>query len=280
MLVFDNLKLAFQDSPKVASTTIKSWLYACVYGDLYPPVTGTMPNVHNFFNARNTDQHRIVDISQFRPEAHPGYFVFAVTRDPVRRFISAYSNRVVFHRELGERAKPEFHPSLVGLPATPTINVMIDNLDAYRRLQHSIRLHTQLQVEFLGRNLGIYSRIVDIRDVDSLRQDILGHFARLGLDKAIAAPFPAERLQAGGPKLGLEVLNPYSFERLVDFYREDYDLLPTVNLQATRDAWMKARQDAQASLDARVAKLIADVQAGRRKAGGRSVTKAGGPASA
>ena len=50
------------------------------------------------------------------------------------------------------------------------------------------------------------------------------------------------RRQTGGPKLSLGVLSEDSFEKLMQFYAEDYTRIPTVSATATRSAYALERE--------------------------------------
>lgn len=72
---------------------------------------------------------------------------FTVVRDPVSRFLSAYTNRVTYYRDMERECaqNPEIRSQFdeLGLPAVPDLDVFIDNFEHYVNLSPSIRLHTR-----------------------------------------------------------------------------------------------------------------------------------------
>jgi hypothetical protein len=300
MLIISDLGVGYQNIPKVATTSMFGWLYDCIafVRTGQPPVKRLDRNMFVGGPGRRTLASSVAnEPAALQPYAD--YYRFALTRDPIRRFLSMYSNRVLFHRELAPgRAKG---PVILaaGLEPDPEINLLVDRLEAYCRVQHSILHHCSPMMERMGPDLSVYHRIVDIADVQLCIDDIVRHLAARGHAEAVARVPPLGRSQTGGPKLGLEVLNPYSFEKLLDYYREDYAHIPTVDLQATKAAWHSARAQAVVALDGAVAAaLAAHARGGRgkreaagssdqgaasatgRKAGGKARAGVGGKAAA
>jgi len=98
-------------------------------------------------------------------------------------------------------------------------------------------------IDFLGPDLSVYNRIEDISKLGNVIDDIKTHWLRQGMTDVLKrAPTELPRQQTGGPKLGLEVLAPESFERLLDYYREDYANIPTISVLAIKDEYAQARQ--------------------------------------
>ena len=66
-----------------------------------------------------------------------------VVRDPVERFLSAYTNRVKYHHELSETYLSETHPQLLkhNFSYEPEINDFIKNFDTYNQVK-PIHWHT------------------------------------------------------------------------------------------------------------------------------------------
>jgi hypothetical protein len=245
MLVIPQLKLGYQDSPKIASTSLFDYLHMTLYGCEYE---GHLKNnkkvnaIHGFFRYGLCVDVVQVENVMSSVQMYDSFYRFTITRDPVKRFISMYSNRVVHFRELSELSKPASRLIDCGLPFDPQINDLVDNLDAYMQCQQSIFHHARLQMDFLGPDLSVFNRIADITAVGEVVNEIRAFWVREGMVEICErAPLEPGRKQTGGPKLGLNVLSPDSFERLIEYYRKDYENLPTVSLQAIKDEYIKAR---------------------------------------
>ncbi|MCB2064221.1 MAG: sulfotransferase family 2 domain-containing protein [Novosphingobium sp.] len=123
---------------------------------------------------------------------------FSIVRDPVERFVSGYSNRVLFHNDLQLETPPE-------------LDEFIDRLDIF--MQNSlIKHHFSPQFQFLGMRPSFYDRIFDIRELDELT----AYCAERG------APIALPHSQTGGPKIPLSVLTSAMKDKIARRYRRDY----------------------------------------------------------
>jgi hypothetical protein len=242
MIIIPKLKLGYQNIPKVATTSIFEWLYVAHEGKLgegggLPDKKGRM---RDFF-MRGKSGRAVENSSNGIADAN-GYYRFALTRDPIKRFLSMYSNRIVYHRELSERAKCAERLIALGLPFDPQPNELVERFFSYLKVAKVIEHHARPQMDFLGQDMSVYTRIADISSVGEVVSEIRAFWIREGLVE-ICEHTPAEpgRKQTGGPKLALNVLTPDSFEKLLEYYSEDYEKLPTVSLQAIKDEYVKAR---------------------------------------
>lgn len=264
MLILPDLHLGYQYVPKIATTSMFEWIYESAWLarkgkrptrkfhrdhilSLQPIAEGEVPLASRVANTA-------ADVEPYRD-----HYRFAITRDPVRRFISMYSNRVLFHYELSQKHLGKDVFAATGLVPDPEINVLVDRYEAYSKVQPSIHHHARPMIEFLGPDLGVFDRIYDISEIQACLAAIRAHLQARGQGALLEQLPPLGHSQTGGPKLGLEVLNPYSFEKLLEFYRPDYEQIPTVNLEKTKEDWRKAREQAFVSL----AKAAAEVKAAR-----------------
>jgi hypothetical protein len=240
LIIIPKLLVGYQHTPKIASTSVFSWFYAALYGRDFFEGDATR-NIHNYFWGACPDVKTVENRSD-SVAPYQGYIRFAVTRDPVKRFLSMYGNRVVHHRELSPASKAAELLKKAGLPFDPEINVLVGRLHDYAGCEPSISWHTRPQMDFLGPDLSVYSDLVDIRDLDGLIEKVRENWRREGrTDLLQRAPSRLGRDQAGGAKLGLEVLTPESFERLMEYYQEDYAKVPTISGGAIREEYHKAR---------------------------------------
>ena len=141
-----------------------------------------------------------------------GQEIFAVIRDPVKRLISCYRNRVVDLKDLEKSRIVLEHD---GLPVEPDINTFILNLEHYRSRNKIIEHHSRPQSDFLDDSLDYLDCIFRISELDELKSMLRKY--RPGLEMR------AEK--SGGPSFGLADLSREALDKAVSFYERDYQLL-------------------------------------------------------
>ena len=198
--------IGYQPLPKVACTTLKELVFRLAHREPFSPGLGGGANhVHRYFDLREQD----IGSAAWR---------FTVVRDPVKRFLSGYSNRVLHHRELSAeflaRQTLRFQPDPAVFLPDPGLDHFIEHLDTYRCVP-TIDHHFAPMAELLA-PLAAYDRVYAFEELDTLFTD-LGR--RTG--QAIHAP----HLQRGGPKIGVSDLGPASLARLSAYYAPDYEWL-------------------------------------------------------
>lgn len=237
MIIIHPLKIAFQGVPKVGTTSLFTWFHTLLFNRDYEPQNDKW--IHGFFQSQQNDIIEHCEINEFKKA--DGYLTFCLTRDPVKRFLSAYSNRVLFHNELdliqplGKRAIKE------GLLARPQLDFLIDHLDEYTGAKGSIHHHMRPMLDFLGQDLSVYDHIFDINKMSVLQDTLIQHWKNLNLSLDYRNIPDIPRKQTGGKKLGLHSLSPRHFDILINYYREDYTLFPTVDREIVRLEWERAR---------------------------------------
>ena len=200
-------KIGYFPIPKTACTSIKQALYLVDQGTNYSNEKDGRGGIHRYFN-KNTREEQC---DRFE-------FSFVVVRDPIKRFLSAYSNRVTHHKELSHRYITRKFPKFADqLPYfDPGLGQFIDNFSQYFKIR-PIKHHTQPVSHSLTKtNLQQFSKIYCMENLPSLEYDlsaIHGHDLKL------------ERLQTGGRKIPLRDLSQQQMEFLLDYYQEDYELL-------------------------------------------------------
>ncbi|HSI47153.1 MAG TPA: sulfotransferase family 2 domain-containing protein [Ideonella sp.] len=198
--------IGYRPLPKVACTSIKEVLFQLVVGEKFSPgVNAGAAHVHQYFDIREQDI------------SHAGWR-FVVVRDPIKRFLSGFSNRVLHHKELSRSyvSRQSVDPPLniEEFPFDPNVNQFIANFEFYRRIP-SIDHHFQPISEFLA-PLASFDRVYAFEELDQLCRDLS---ERTG--QSIALP----HTQRGGPKMSLASLTPESIVTLKKIYAEDYQLL-------------------------------------------------------
>ncbi|MEO0666016.1 MAG: sulfotransferase family 2 domain-containing protein [Pseudomonadota bacterium] len=205
-------KLAVFFSPKCAGTSIRTFLFHVENGFPFRPFK---------IQGQSTDENTMVRNLRFNLVKHrplKDYTRLAVVRDPVRRLVSGYSNRVLHYKELSEKAAGE-KLAQEGLAPDPDIDTFFANIDGYRRASGSIQRHTKPQKFFVGPEKSYYDRVYTIEELGTLVEDVN---ARFGTE----AEMP--RLQTGGPKFKFEELAPETQANVLAFARDDvmFDWFP------------------------------------------------------
>lgn len=143
-----------------------------------------------------------------------------VVRDPLRRLVSAYRNRVWAHKELSEDVAGPTRRA-AGLDPNPWLGKFIDQMDEYQRVSPSILHHTRPMVDFVGGDVSGFSIVCDIKDAQRIADftnNLMGTEVALG------------RHQTEGGKQTIADLTQAQREKLLDYYREDYKAFGSILL--------------------------------------------------
>ncbi|MFO7798651.1 MAG: sulfotransferase family 2 domain-containing protein [Rhodohalobacter sp.] len=203
-------KLIYIPIPKNACTSIKQGLHQIEFGcifDTNQPVNKPYVDVHDYYKKRS-DAFSSTDALESSTE----FIRFAIVRDPVKRLISCYRNRVI---DLEELKKNESSLQKLGLDAMPDINTFVLNLKEYRRVSKSIEHHSRPQASFFGNNLNYLDKIFPFDEIDQLHQFLKTYRPGLKFLKR----------KSGGTSFSVEELTDESLKSAVDFYHMDYQLL-------------------------------------------------------
>jgi len=208
-VLFEKHRIAFFDTPKVASTSVKLALHEIEHGNAMEDRNDLEEAVHRVYKTR-----RLSGEADFA--ACEGYWTFAIVRDPAKRLLSAYSNRVVFRKDQYKRRFAYTRAALLGIGMEPDVNAFFTHLGRYRLQSGTIRHHTDLIAQYLGNDLRRFDAVYPIEALDRLAADLSARVGR---------PVMLPRLQTGGPKIGLDALSKPAFDRLMAYLRPEYDLL-------------------------------------------------------
>jgi hypothetical protein len=245
LIIIPRLKLGYQNIPKVATTSMVYWLYDCCEGSRAQPKELTdIPDWKRryFLSGRFgpfSVENRTAAIAPYED-----YYRFAVTRDPVDRFLSMFRNRVVFHRELSPDSKSSNALREAGLAFNPDVNQLIEKLHQYLACSDTVSHHARPMMDFIGPDLSVYSRIADISETNEIVGEIQAYWKVAGVrPEPEGAHCESLRVeQASGAKnVGLHALNDDSFEILLEYYRRDYESLPTVDVDSTKRRYLQAK---------------------------------------
>ena len=201
-------KLSYIAVPKVACTSLKTMFFEVENDRPFVSfrANGKWFHIHRFYKA--------VPFAELPRKRIADHVRLTVVRDPIRRFLSCYSNRVIFHKELSEKfAGPAL--ARAGLTPDPDLSLFIDRFEDYCRAVSSIGHHARPMVEYLGTDPAFYTEIYPIERVGEM---VASLETRLG--RKLVLP----RLQTGGPKIDPDVLTPAQIDKLRAHYAQDYDI--------------------------------------------------------
>lgn len=200
-------KVGYKSIPKTASTSIKRELYRLHTGKPFDRQEAGMTS-HQFFNqTENTD----IDNCEYK---------FIVIRDPVKRLLSVYGNRVTFYHELSYdqlNSNDKTRKFINRLPVLePSLDQFIANLPKYFQVP-AINHHARPVSKMLaGKSLRFFDGVYKIEELGELEKD---------LSALLSKPVSFERHQTGGSKYRLRDLSYAQLKYLINFYEEDYKLL-------------------------------------------------------
>ena len=159
-----------------------------------------------------------------------------VIRDPVKRFLSGYSNRVGDMRKLNaEKIKNESVRNRIQA-FDPTLRQFINDFKLYMKVP-DIKHHLRPISEHLaGTPLSFYSHVVKIEDLD---------IAHNLLQQTFGKDFDFTR-ERGSKKISLCTLTYEQLCKITDFYSADYQLLKGYySEQDIFDEWEKSREQSR-----------------------------------
>lgn len=191
--------LAYIPIPKNCSSSIKTYLYEMLYDKKwksYKKDNGRKIHIHthwSFQNKKNPDREDVFVKSDTTKS-------FLVLREPIKRYISAFANRVVKHGALGSSEKI-------------TLNEFSNDFETYIKDVTEMRHHMTPQTNWINNDLSEFDWVFTTNEIQKMHK-IISKYTKTNID------FP--RLQTGGPKLNLTDLSKENFYRLIDYYYEDY----------------------------------------------------------
>ena len=198
-----NGKAAYYHAPKCGSRTILGWIAILESPEIYTkyPIwfRKSSPGKPIYHEIRN--RIKIVSKKFVVTCNHP--VRFCIIRNPVDRFLSGYTNRIIFHRDLNQL---NIEP--------PSVSDFIKNFDYYNKVSHSTKIHFQPQEYFYGKDLNLYTHIFNFKQ--------FGDVKKL-LETVGNATLPDLHLQQSGD-LQKPVLTEAETEWVKNLYKVDYEL--------------------------------------------------------
>lgn len=203
----ENTDLVYFPVPKIACTSVKTAILE--HNDperlarlAESTVNGRQMHVHDVYPSRRM---RVTDRLVFAR----GRWT-ALVRDPVRRFVSGYRNRIVHHRDLDNA--PVDALVARGLSPDPTLEEFARRLGDYVAASRAVRHHFAPICAYLGDRPQSFARIFALEEVE----DFLAFVREAGAHLAL----PHE--QTGGPRLSVDDLTSATRRDVEVFYDQDY----------------------------------------------------------
>lgn len=215
-LINDAFRLAYFSIPKVASTSLKHVFYELDTGQKFSRGGKNQPHIHALYPAR------VLSRNDF--ERAKDHWKFTVFRDPVKRILSAYSNRIVHQNVLEKQSFAKLRAAALGLNLRPDLEEFCLKLDRYRTLSRTMRHHTRPYEKFVGPDLSRLDAVYAMENLGDLATELSER-----TQKTIEFP----RRQTGGPKFDTSDLTPAALTALNKFAAPDYRLMDGLYQPAT-----------------------------------------------
>lgn len=154
----DKHKLTYFSVPKVACSSLKRFFFQIENGFEFRPfrMNGERYGIHRFAPC--------IPLNKVDTGKSQGHIKIAVVRDPWRRILSCYADKVVGSKVLhGKEFTPE--QKRLGLTPEPSIDNFIDLLPHYREASWVIRHHSAPLSHFLGSDPAFFDRIFSIKNL-------------------------------------------------------------------------------------------------------------------
>lgn len=205
-ITVQDLSVAYQAVPKAACSSVKAAL-ALLDSGVTTPLEAMARD--------NRRIHRIYQTSRFqlnRWRRYRNHFRFTVVREPVRRLLSVYTNRVIAKQELPN--SPRLRKS--GLPLDPDPDFFFQNLVPYMACSSVIKHHALHTYHFTGRDLSLYSKVYRTSDLDRLADDLSAHARR-----EVTIP----RFNSSEDALDFDALQPATRDAIMAYLEPEFELL-------------------------------------------------------
>lgn len=200
-------KIAYMAVPKAACSSVKATLATID------------PDIDITFDMLSADvelAHAVYPTMRFRPhrwEEYEGWWRFTVLRDPLKRLLSVYTDRVVARKELHN--SPKLRKQTV-LSVDPDPDFFFQNLADYSRKSSVIKHHALPVKLFIGPKPLLYDRIFTINQLGDLETV---------LSERVGQTVKIPRFNSSGRKINIDDLQPQTREIIAETLAPDYDHL-------------------------------------------------------
>ena len=223
---FDRFAIAFVGVPKCMSTSVLRSFYKLEHGTAFDRAAFG-GNIHRFYRQRVAD--RITSVEPPDLAGLAGLWIFTIIRNPIRRLLSVYTNRVCDHRDIVKAL--EKAPDAT-LDPMPTADAFFRDLPRYRAQVPSIKHHTDNFAQFLGPDLTRYDAVFRVEDADTMQT---------ALSERLGQPFVLENEQRSRASLTLDDLSAEARARIIAHTHPDFELLaPFYSLEISLRSQLRA----------------------------------------
>ena len=196
-------KLIYYPCPKNANTSAK--LFFARHLGIENKFVFLSDNIPQYKQSRSIfEKINKINIVSFLPSKQKFTKVLAdekccIVRNPIKRFISAYNNRILFHKDT------QFKNHSVDMVIEKLENNLFENK------------HFLPQTYFLGNDLKYFTIVANTKNISGFERKVNYFF-----DKKVKFP----KMQTGGGEFNLK-LNISQLDKLKKIYIEDFNLLET-----------------------------------------------------
>ncbi|MBV2361029.1 sulfotransferase family protein [Thalassococcus sp. CAU 1522] len=208
VIAIDAHKIAYMALPKAGCSSVKEAL-ARLDPDVAVPKDDAI-GAYTFHDAYPTRRFR-----PHRWQAVSDHWRFCVIRDPAKRLMSCYTNRVLQFGDLrNSRRLRKLQSGSAALEREPGPDAFFRNLEAYKTVSSSIKHHAMGAWLFLGPELRPhYDRIYKTDELDVLARD---------LSRRCARPVRLRRRNSSEVTLRIEALEGATIDALRPFLDQEY----------------------------------------------------------
>lgn len=207
VVAVSSFKIAYMAVPKAACSSVKAALAM-----VDPHVDLTLDSMA----ADNTLVHKAYPTMRFRPhrwEEYEDWWRFTVVRDPLKRLLSVYTDRVVARRELFNSPKLRRQSAL---PMDPDPDFFFQNLSRYVDLASVVKHHAIPVRLFIGPKPLRYHHVFTVNQLGDLA-------AELSERTGQRAEIP--KFNSSGQKIDIADLQPETRTALATMLEPEYDHL-------------------------------------------------------
>ncbi|WP_299596169.1 sulfotransferase family 2 domain-containing protein [uncultured Tateyamaria sp.] len=165
----DSHRLAYMAVPKAACSSVKAALAAI----------DPLQAENNASAFKQQQVHAIYPTVRFRPHRWSileNHYCFTVVRDPLKRLLAVYTNRVEGLGILSH--SPKIRRGRVHLPTEPDPDYFFQNLSAYIATSSDIKHHALPTELFTGADWSVYDRVFRTSEMDDLGVALSEHTRR------------------------------------------------------------------------------------------------------
>ncbi len=208
-ITVDAYKIAYMALPKAGCSSVKEALARLDPDFTVPPEDQI--DIYTWHGRFPTRRFR-----GFRWARYSDYWRFCVVRDPVKRLLSVYTNRVVQFGDVANSRRLRKNPKWSHLNPDPSPDEFFANLTDYKSVNSSIKHHAMGAWHFLGRDFGNYDRVYKTEELGQLAQDLSKRTGQF-----VAMP----RGNRSDQTLTLDDLAPATIDAIRPFLEQEYEHL-------------------------------------------------------